>query len=50
MFGKILVFELLTKMLSANQIAGFFKLEYLLNYMRYHLDFLYVDRHAIVAW
>ena len=58
MFGKILVFELLAKMLSANQIAGFFKLEYLLNYTRYQLDFLYVDRHplllqsdhAIIAW
>ena len=48
MFGKILVFELLVKMLSANQIAGFFKLEYLLNYMRYQLDFLYVDRHLLL--
>ena len=48
MFGKILVFELLAKMLSANQIAGFFKLEYLLNYMRYQLDFLHVDRHSLL--
>ena len=58
MFAKILVFWLLAKMLSANQIAGFFKLENLLTYMRYQLDFLCVDRHllllqidhAIIAW
>ena len=48
MFGKILVFELQAKMLSANQVAGFFKLQYLLNYMRYHLDFLYVGRHPLL--
>ena len=40
MIEKIFVYELLAKMLSANQIAGFFRLEYLLNYMRYQLDFL----------
>ena len=32
----------------ANQIAGFFKLEYLLNYMRYQLDFWYIDRHLLL--
>ena len=47
MFGKILVLELLPKMLSANQIAGFFKLEYLLNYMRYQHDFLYIDKYPL---
>ena len=36
------------KMRSANQIAGFFKFEYLLNYMRYQLDFLHADRHALI--
>ena len=58
MFGKILVFELCQKILSANQIATFFKFEYLLNYMRYQLDFLHADRdpsilqndHAVIVW
>ena len=43
MFGKILVFQLLAKMLSANQIARFFKLEYLLNSSRYQLDFFCME-------
>ena len=48
MFGKILVFDLLAKLLSTNQIAGFFKLEYLLNYMTCQLDFLYVDKDPLL--
>ena len=47
MFGKILVLELLAKMLSANQIAGFFKHEYLLKYMWYQPDFLHVERDPL---
>ena len=43
MSGKILVPELLVKMLSANQIAGFFELEYLQNYMLWQVDFSYTD-------
>ena len=44
MFGKILVLMLLAKMLSANQIAGFFNLKYLKKYTRPLLDILYVVR------
>ena len=35
-------------MLSANQIAGLFKLEYLLYYLKYQLNFLHVDRHSLM--
>ena len=45
MFGKNLVLELCSKMLSANQIAGFFKLEYLRNRMTYQPDFLHVKSY-----
>ena len=57
MVGKILVFELLTKMLLANQNAEFLNLS--IFYMRYQqLDFLCVGRHLlqlqiddpIIAW
>ena len=45
MSGKILVLEVLAEMLSANQNAGFFKLEFLLNDLRYKVHFLHVVRH-----
>ena len=41
---KILVLEVLAKMLSAN--AGFFKLEFILNNLRYEVHFLHVVRNA----
>ena len=44
MFGKNLVLELWAKILKANQNAGFFKLEYLKNKLRYEVEFLYVAR------
>ena len=44
MFGKNLVLELWAKILKANQNAGFFKLEYLKNKLRYEVEFLYVTR------
>ena len=47
MFGKNLVLELCSKMLSANQIAGFFKLEYLWNRMTYQPDFLHVKSYQL---
>ena len=34
-------------MLSANQIAGFFKLEYLWNRMTYQTDFLRVESYQL---
>ena len=43
-FGKNLVLELWAKILKANQNAGFFKLEYLKNKLRYEVEFLYVAR------
>ena len=47
MFGKIFVCEILTELLLVNQIAGFFKLEYLLKYMWCQSDFLHVERHLL---
>ena len=47
MSGKIPVLELLAEMHLLSQIAGFFKLEYLLNYMRYQLDVLFADTHPL---
>ena len=47
MFGKNLVLELCSKMLSANQIAGFFKLEYLRNRMTYQHNFLHVESYQL---
>ena len=47
MFWKNLVLELYPKMLSANQIAGFFKLEYLWNGMTYEPDFLHVESYQL---
>ena len=47
MFRKNVVLELCSKMLSANQIAGFFKLEYLRNGMTYHPDFLQVESYHL---
>ena len=43
MFGKTLALEVLAKMLSANEVAGFFKLEYLLKYMSYQSDFMDIE-------
>ena len=47
MSGKNLVLELCSKMLSANQIAGFFKLKYLWNGMTYQPDFLHVKSYQL---
>ena len=43
-FGKNLVLELWSKNLWTNQNAGFFKLEYLTNKLRYEAEFLDVTR------
>ena len=43
-FGKNLVLELWSKNLWTNQNAGFFKLEYLTNELRYEAKFLDVTR------
>ena len=61
--SEVLMYDIVASMPQAsmrlaNQIAGFCKLEYLLNYRRYQLDFLYVDTHplllqtdhATIAW
>ena len=48
MSGKNLVLELCPKRLSANQIAGFFKLEYLWNRMTYQSDFLHVKSYQLL--
>ena len=42
--GKNLVLELLSEKLKANQNAGFFKLEYLTNKLRYEVKFLGLTR------
>ena len=47
MSGKNLVLELCPKRLSANQIAGFFKLEYLWNRMTYQTNFLHVKSYQL---
>ena len=39
MFRKNLVVELWSKNLKANQSTGFFKLEYLINKLRYEVEF-----------
>ena len=44
--GKILVHKLLTKMLSSNQIAGFFDHQYIWKKCLIFLDFLYGDIHV----
>ena len=44
---KNLVLELCPKMLSANQIAEFFKLEYLWNHMTYQPDFVHVESYQL---
>ena len=44
MFGKNLVLELWAKNLKTNLNAGFFKLEYLKNKLRYEVEFLNVTR------
>ena len=46
MFGKNLVLELWLKNLKANQNAGFFKLEYLKNKLRYKVEFVDVTRDS----
>ena len=40
---KSLVYKLGVKMLLANQIAGFFKVQYLKKKVRDEVDFLYVN-------
>ena len=46
---KNLVLKLFSQMLdSANQVAGFFKVEYRLNYMRYQLNSLCADRYPLL--
>ena len=47
MFGKNLALEVFAKMLSANQIAGFFKLEYLLNHITYQPCVLHVKSYQL---
>ena len=43
--GKILVLELWAKMLSANQIAGFFKMYYMKLEMNDEVYFWHADKH-----
>ena len=45
MSGKTLVLELCIKMLSANQIAGFFKMQYLKKKVNDELQFWHADKH-----
>ena len=45
-FGKIFVPEILAKMFSANQIAGFFNQLYLQNKSMKQPDFLHVDTNS----
>ena len=45
MFIKILVLELMTRMLLANQIAGFFKVDYLVKETSGEINFLHADKH-----
>ena len=55
---KSLVLKLRVKMLLANQIAGFFKVQYLKKKVRDQEDFLYVNYHQsflhrntiVLAW
>ena len=47
MSRKNLVLELCPKMLSTNQIAGVFKLEYLQNHMTHQPDFLHVKSYQV---
>lgn len=42
---QTLFLELESKNLLANQNAGFFKVEYLVNKLSYEVEFLYVVRH-----
>ena len=49
MSGKNQVLELSLKMPSANQIAGFFELEYLWNHMTYQPDFFACKKLSIEA-
>ena len=48
LFVKALVLKLLTKMLSANQIVGLFKVWYLKKKVRSKVDFLRVDKHQSI--
>ena len=48
MLWKDLVLKLCSEMFLTNQNAGFCNLEYLLNQIRYQLDFLYVDRYPLL--
>ena len=43
-FGKILVLELWVRVLSANQIVRFFKVQYLMNKVWDEIDFLHADK------
>ena len=45
MSGKILLLELWGKMLSVNQIAGFFKIEYLKKEANYEVYLWHADDH-----
>ena len=47
MSRKNLVLELNTKMLSANQIAGFLNFNISKNYWRYKIDFLHADTYLL---
>ena len=44
MFGKNLALELWSKNFKTNQDAGFFKLQYLANKLRYKIEFLNMGR------
>ena len=43
--GIVLVLELWVKMLSVNQIAGFFKIKYLKKQANYEVYFWHADKH-----
>ena len=47
MFAKIPVLELLPKILSPDQIAGFQKIKHFEEELRHEFDFLYVSERSI---
>ena len=58
LLAKSLVLKLCVKMLLANQIVGFFKVQYLKKKVRDQSNFLYVNKHQrflqgntiVLAW
>ena len=45
-FRKNFVYELWTRTIGGNQIAGFFKIQYLKEKSSYEVCFLYMNRHS----